>query len=85
MEHNEEKRFFFEIEEDNLVLENASLNEIDSFIDVKYPDNDFKYDYIREELKTKMEVGDDYSSIIRTTANLYFMQNFKIYYIKRIK
>jgi hypothetical protein len=74
-----------EIEEDNLVLENVSLNEIDSFIDEKYPDNNFKYGYIREKVKTEMEVGDDYSSIIRTTADLYFRPNFKIYYIKRTK
>jgi hypothetical protein len=71
--------------EDNLVLENASLNEIDSFIDAKYPDNDFKYGYMREKIETKMEVGDEYSSMVRTAADLYFRPNFKIYSIKRIR
>ena len=81
LEHNEGKRVFFQIEENNLTLKNASFDEIDALLDREYPVNMFRYENIRE----KLEVGQCYSGAIRTADDLYCLPNFRIYYIKRIK
>jgi len=47
-------------------------------------ENDFLNNYIREKLEVEFDVGEEYSSTIRTSNDLYFLPNFKIYYIKRI-
>jgi len=81
MENNADKKFYFRIED--CILENVSLNEIDLFIEKKFPVNTFIDEYIREKLEAEFEVGEDYSNAIRTTNDLYCLPNFKIYYIKR--
>jgi len=82
MEHNVDKKFYFRIE--GCVLENVSLNEIDLFLDKKYPVNTFlDNDYFRNKFEVELKVGEDYSSTIRTSDDLYFLPNFKSYYIKR--